>query len=62
MEEDIAGKKVKLVWMDKDKALIKMGVVKSMTKEFITIKTTKAIEMIPTQRILRIELEGGNGK
>lgn len=58
MEKNIIGKKIKLIWEDKNKALIKVGIVRNITPEFITIKTERKLEMIPIKRIVRIEMEG----
>ncbi|KKM93117.1 hypothetical protein LCGC14_1211630 [marine sediment metagenome] len=62
MEKDLIGKQVKIIWDDKDRPSQKEGIVQATSNNFITIKTERKIELIPVRRILRIELQGGNGK
>ena len=55
-ESDLIGKKVKLIFQDLNKTLIKIGVVKEISNDFVTIKTDKKTEIIPNSRVLRMEI------
>jgi len=72
---DLIGKKVKLVFQDSHKVLIKEGIILDTSPEFIKmelektvnengkIKKIKVEEFIPMLRILRLqEMKGGNEK
>lgn len=74
---DLIGKRVKLVFQDSRKVLVKEGVIKNLSPELVEIELEKKImnektgkqeiikitEFIPMLRILRLEkLKGGNEK
>lgn len=51
------GKKVKLVFQDSEKVLIKFGVVSAYDNSFINFSNENGInEIIPVNRILRLEV------
>ena len=57
MKQDWFGKKVKLIFQDYSKTLIKYGIVKSADLNFVTLEhDTGLLEIIPTSRVLRIEV------
>ena len=53
---DLVGKKVKLIFEDLKTTIIKIGVVKEISNDFVTIKTEVKTEIIPKARILRMEV------
>jgi len=55
----IIGKKAKLVFQDNEKVLVKEGTIIQIDGNFTMIDLGTKIELIPTQRILRIEVMKG---
>lgn len=55
-ETGLTGKKVILFFDDLGKVLVKEGVIISETAIFIQIKTSRGIEAIPTNKIVRAEV------
>ena len=53
---DWIGKRVKLIFQDSEKVLIKIGIIQQASAEFVNIKTDIGIEIIPTSRVLRMEV------
>lgn len=52
----LLGKKIKLVFADFEKILVKTGIVEAADFVFISIKTERGMEFIPTTRVVRIEV------
>jgi hypothetical protein len=57
------GKRVKLVYDDGNRVTIKFGILKEADDDFISLEVDNgSIEIIPTQRVIRIEILQGGGE
>lgn len=57
MKEEIIGKQVKVIWEDGNKTQVREGKLLNFTESFITISSQGRKEMIPSRRIIRIEVK-----
>ena len=56
----LVGSRVKLFFDDTGKVLCKEGVIISEENVFVQIRTARGIEAIPTNKIVRMEVQNGN--
>jgi len=57
--KNLINEKAKIIWEDYEKVSQRIGNIISFKEGFVMIETEQKIELIPIQRILRIELKGG---